>query len=400
MTARMPMAREVVFAYNFAPFVDASAITAVKRVAARGEMVDVVSQDLSGLRTRDDSLYSMVASTIDRHFLLKGRVAFDSWESVAAFVQGGLESIARTGRLYDRAYSRSMWPHSHFLGALAKIRHPSTYWVAEFSDPLRRDVSGGMRSSAGVPKDLISSALNAGVPSDFQGLLSDNPTILNWAEFLPYALADELVFTNEQQRDVMIAEVEDPGLRRQIRGRARVSYHPIPDEKFYQGSVSSGLTTARRLRLAYFGTFYTNRGLGQLLEALSAIRFTGGLAVELDVYGEAPPNLQSAATILGIGDLIRTFSPVPYLESLRLQSTYDGLVLNDAHAIGFEGLNPFLPSKLSDYLGSGSRILALLSPGSPASSFGLEYAAKLGDVSSIQQVLSRLSNDVMRARPN
>lgn len=394
----MQMAKEVVFAYNFAPFVDASAITAVKRVAARAELVDVVSQDLSGVRSRDDSLYSMVESIIDHHCLLTGRVGFDSWDSVRDYVQGGLKSITSLGQSYDRAYSRSMWPHSHFLGALLKIITPDTYWVAEFSDPLRRDVSGGIRSSTGVPSDAISTALSAGVSSGFRGLLRDNPTILSWAEFLPYALADELVFTNEQQLDVMIDEVDDARLRRQIRDRATVSNHPIPDRQFYEGLVRPDLVSVRQLRLAYFGTFYANRGLGQLLEAISVMRYRLGKDIGLDVYGEAPSNLHSAAKILGISDLIRILSPVPYLESLRLQSTYDGLVLNDAQAFGFGGLNPFLPSKLSDYLGSGSRILALLSPGSPASSFGLEYTAKLGDVSSIERVLGRLIDNVMQAR--
>ena len=145
----MSEAKDLIVAYNFPPFVDASAITQAKRIAARGVYVDVVSQDLSGFRSRDDSLLALVSPWIKRHEVVRGRPAFLNWASMRRFTRSGYRRLAVRGPMtrYRSVYSRSMWPHSHVLAALIKVMHPSIHWSAEFSDPLLQDTNGSLRRS-------------------------------------------------------------------------------------------------------------------------------------------------------------------------------------------------------------------------------------------------------------
>lgn len=55
---------------------------------------------------------------------------------------------------------------------------------------------------------------------------------------------------------------------------------------------------------------------------------------------------------------------VGYFEFLNLTLLFDGLLIFDAHTIGIKQLNPYIPSKLSDYKGSGNMVWAFTEEGS------------------------------------
>ena len=83
--------------------------------------------------------------------------------------------------------------------------------------------------------------------------------------------------------------------------------------------------------------------------------------------------------------------PVPYLKFLNLCTKFDLLLLVDADSRNSQyGLNPFLPSKLSDYRGSGTPILSLVEPGSSLDSLSLEGAIKKGDLPTLVERLKEL----------
>lgn len=58
---------------------------------------------------------------------------------------------------------------------------------------------------------------------------------------------------------------------------------------------------------------------------------------------------------------------VGYFDFLALSDQFDGLVVMDAQTKGLKMNNPYLPSKISDYLGSKAKTLALVEEGSPMS---------------------------------
>lgn len=384
---------DLVVAYNFAPYADASAITTLKRIVARGRPVDVVSNRLDGIRETDSSLLQLASPFLRDHALLSEQVSFSQWVSVRDFTQAGIDAVREMGRSHQCVYSRSMWAHSHFLAAALKILGVVPEWVAEFSDPLRRTVDGSRRPSGNVPQDALAGLLVAGVHSSARHVMSAEREVFDWAEIIPLALADGVVFTNENQRDVVLDGITSPWLRARLKERAEVSPHPsIRWDAKHDDPAAHLERVDGTVHMAYFGTFYANRGLGSLLEVMAHFR-SMGTRVMLDVYSEASHELQAASSAAGVRDLLRFRDRVPYATACALQSQYDVLVTNDVIAPDFGGRQPFLPSKLSDYSAAGVPVLALVEPGSPTSQLGLEYAAPLGDMASLVDAVARLIAD-------
>ena len=89
-----------------------------------------------------------------------------------------------------------------------------------------------------------------------------------------------------------------------------------------------------------------------------------------------------------------------YFDFLAVSRKFDALVVNDAQTKTFKWINPYLPSKLSDYKGSGSPIWALFEEGSELSHFGpsqgVIYKSVIGDEvqgrSVFSSLLSKLSS--------
>lgn len=75
----------------------------------------------------------------------------------------------------------------------------------------------------------------------------------------------------------------------------------------------------------------------------------------------------------------------------------------DAETKGLKFNNPYLPSKISDYLGSKSIILALVEKGSPMNQMQADNLLKLNifECKDIQNCLSKLLNkhDKMQKNP-
>ena len=86
--------------------------------------------------------------------------------------------------------------------------------------------------------------------------------------------------------------------------------------------------------------------------------------------------------------MVRVNGYRPFLEFLNLTTRFDVLLVNDAD---HEGINPYLPSKLSDYLGSGSDVWAISQPGSVLSREQVAYATSLHDVGAAAEVLTRIA---------
>ncbi|HET7397101.1 MAG TPA: hypothetical protein VFJ94_01165 [Intrasporangium sp.] len=283
-----------------------------------------------------------------------------------------------------------MWPHSHFLAAYVKAEAPSTRWTAEFSDPLLWHVDGSARTSDAVRADPISRRLFGGLSPAFQRELGASPGVLRAAQLLPFALADELVFTNVQQREVMVGDLGDTELRRQVLARSIVSPHPTPPAEWYAG-VPSVHPPRDRISIGYFGTFYANRGLGVMIEALRSLPREQRNRFSVHIFSAGSAAVRAAAERAGIGQLVSAHDELPYLRFLQAAKAFDYLLVQDTQTGGFPVANPFLPSKLSDYKGTGARIFALVAPGSEMAAMSFPAKAVVGDVGSVRSALLRMT---------
>ncbi len=115
--------------------------------------------------------------------------------------------------------------------------------------------------------------------------------------------------------------------------------------------------------LRYLGNFYGHRSPAPLFRALRTIlaeepALLEGVRVEL--VGQMPQRMREHATLRALPDgLVRLIDTVPYSKSLELMSDADLLLVID----GPDDLSVFLPSKLIEYLGSGTPIFGIVPPG-------------------------------------
>lgn len=375
------------------PFADPSAVTVAKRVRERGELVDVICNDMSTVRAIDESLHAIAGPLIGVRKQLDAPTTFGDWTGIRTFAELGWlcvdELVAARGP-YRTLYSRAMWPASHALGALVKLRMPVTHWIAEFSDPIARTVTGEARS-ASLPADDLVDELLAGAQTIAAIPLPTPTTVYELMELLPYAAADEIWFTNESQREYMLSYCGSNELAELVRAKSDIRPHPIPESDLYHRVAAAMPDMAGRIRLAYFGTFYANRSIGELLSAFAEFPAQVRARLHLDIYSGSAPELVGMIQRFQLDDVVCVRDQVSYLECLNLTTQYDCLVVNDAVTAQTHTVNPYLPSKWSDYRGSGTAIWAMIEPASTLAGMTPELRSVLGDQRSTSAVLHKLA---------
>jgi len=386
------LARALAVAYCFAPYNDSSAVVMAKRVRERGDVVDVVYNKMDGKREVDPSMRRISGPFVENEIAVETPTYFSAWPAIEAFCTRGLERIDELERVkgpYERLYSRVMWPASHFLAALYKTRRPSVVWTAEFSDPASRDVTGQVRSAPLEPSALLDELRAELKRRDLPVPQSEN--CLDWCEYLAYALADQLVFTNENQRDYMLGYCPVPEVAAAARAKSVISPHPTLPPAFYSMARSHYILDPSVANIAYFGTFYATRGLDDVLTALARLDSATRDLLRLHVFTSKPQALRERVEELGISGLVRINPYVRFLVFLNLTTKFDCLIVNDALTTEHHERNPYLPSKWSDYRGSGRRVWGLVEEGSPLSARPLDFASPVGDVEAAQDVLRKIA---------
>ncbi|MGY0618351.1 glycosyltransferase [Lysobacter sp. A378] len=400
-------ADKLVVAYNFAPYADTGAVVAAKRIRNEANVVDVISNRMDGARKKDDDILSLVRPYIRDTVSIDLPVAFGSWSTIGQFVARGMEIILARfdGRpTYRELYSRAMWPASHFLAAIYKIRFPHVRWTAEFSDPLSID-SVGCRRQGLVGIDEISEELLDALPESIRTGLAETRNLFEWAEIVPYLLADELVFTNPNQLEVMSSCLARPEIREVVREKATISPQPTLPECFYRIGNPAILMDAATANIAYFGDFYSTRGLEEVLDALGRLDARARTRVKLYVFTSNVARTKAEFQTRGLADdTVSVNESIPYFDFLAALNRFDCLIVNDARTRDHYSVNPYLPSKWSDYSGSASAKWGIVERGSSlAAVHHLDFKTFLGDVAAAEEVLSELISrkmpgDTYRAR--
>lgn len=218
-------ARRLVVSYCFPAYADPSAVLSAKHVQERGEVVDVVLNDLDDVFAVDPNTQRTAEEYVDRTVVVETRSLSGDWSSVREFCEESETAIAavvdRKGAEYASMHSLANWPASHLAAALYKLRSPGTHWSAEVSDPATGDVHEAVRSIT-VEDDEVSQRLRAALPADFAG---DGLTLSQWSEQIVYHLTDELVFTNPHQLQGVLEDCP-PSLRELVQRKAVVAQGP------------------------------------------------------------------------------------------------------------------------------------------------------------------------------
>ncbi|MGO1537187.1 MAG: glycosyltransferase family 2 protein [Yaniella sp.] len=398
--------------YNFSPYADTGATVASKRLRQFCDVFDVISCSHEGRKKIDTSIDRINAPYISSHRILNVPVAWATTGAITGFASKARQAAAeniKSGSAYDYIYSRAMWIHSHFAAAAIKSENPDLRWIAEFSDPLSLDVEGQPRKGE-APDQPFFQELIAPIIDEYGPQEHLQDTVFGAAELIVYAKADSIIFTNELQMQTMLDRVTSTALRERIHDVAIVSNHPTLPEDFYAAEDVEYAVDDSLVNLAYFGEFYSNRGLQDLTAAIRSLPAGDRERVHLHVFTDYAPSAGSKPRGMsqksfdalvnraidgiaaeGLEGQIHLNPSLPYLKFIGITSRFDYLIVTDTRSGAGHAVNPYLPSKWSDYAGSQAKTWAFVEEGSCLSAKPADIITLLNDtggtLSALQSML-------------
>lgn len=402
-------ARRLVIAYCFVPYVDTSGTVAAKRVCLQGEPVDVIQNEMGGLRAVDPGLDLVADGLVRRRAVLDTVTYFAAWRSIVAWCDEGLQQVDRwsaesaeagdlldTGIPWSSMFSRSHFVASHFLAALVKAEHPEIVWEAEFSDPCSADATGAERHAAMFDSELWDRLRALLVDAGWEPPASDN--VFEWAEVLVYAFADRIMFTNAQQAEYMAGRCHDPRLADRLREHTVAAHHPMLPEKFYLMDRAPVELEEGVLHIAYFGNFYGKQSPVAAVEAMGLLPPEQRERLRLHIFTQPTQALREMVTQMGLEDTVKVEEFLPFLQFLEISRRMDILLVVDYPLPRGAERNPFLLSKWGDYRGSGTPVWGILEESSVLAKTddpALQFRTPVGHATAAAQLLSRLARGVL-----
>ena len=335
----------IAFCQNYPPFILASALNAMKRLptlsALHGDQLSwrVISADLQDAYLLDPRLDAALAqftySRIDY-------VGESRWFSESAQWHWGMVAFECVKDVpAEVIYSQAMWPGAHVAARHYKLRHPSVTWYAEFTDPMSTDANASPRRPAKV----------------YEGDEAFLNTFWTDIETQTFIAADTLIFTNSNQMRFMLDHSCPPDMRAQVEAKSLVLGHPQVDPRCTRIDPFHYPLDPKSINVGYFGIFYPNRSPKELECVLQAPN------VVLHTFSPEHDELDELAA-RHPGRVVRN-RMLPFLQFLNTAQRMDYLFAIDLEYPG--PVNPYLPSKIADYLTTSRPIIVDLKHGSPLS---------------------------------
>ena len=393
---------ELYITSRFLPLTDVSGIVFSKRIIAAGKKVDVLCSDIDG--DKDNDFNNLVNNYIEDKIVIDGIYPVNSIPGIKFFVEEGIKKIDELGKKYSKVVSRAWTIESHFLALEYKLQNPDVSWTAEFSDPVAVDLNNDFRGNRPFHHDeeffsrinerildINRKEFGDDVDSYFPEI-KDGDELYLLAEYLPYLFADVVRFTNENQRKIMLDSIPID-IRDFVLNKSEVLRHPIFDDEFYTLRESSYKVNENYLNFAYFGTYVGRRHLEYLFKPLEELADDVRRKIKLHMFVPNPEVLKANLHNLNISRNIEIGGKLPVLEFLNITTKMDVLIVNDSITEGVFDINPFLPSKLADYLGSGRDIWIMCEKGSIMDSYDVKYKSYINDYESSRNALEKIIQD-------
>ncbi|QYA33530.1 glycosyltransferase [Macrococcus psychrotolerans] len=376
-TVNKGLAQTLYIGYCFAPYNDTSGVILGKRIAERKVPADVISNNMSDVRTTDYTLNELSDPYIAKHYGINSKSSFSNYQLMNVFVQQGTKKLRNN--TYKEIYSRVLWPASHLLAW--KLKTNNTKWIAEFSDPVLYDIKNKERHSK-VPFTYVN-RIKRQAPAEYHPYIDNN--LYNLVELLPFIFADEIVFTNNKQRTQMIKRFTED-IQQSIIKKSVIRPHPTLCAHYYEKQRALITVDKATFNIGYFGNFYETRGLKEIQELIDhpelieALNLSN-LPLAFHIFTSSPASVRQMVSLYEMTQ-VNVHEALPYFEFLNATKQFDALIVMDAHTKGIKEENPYLPSKLSDYKGSGVPVIAYCEKGSP-----------MDEMESIQGIKIRIKED-------
>ena len=395
-------AEELVIAAKFPPVTSTSGIVFAKRILNENKPVDLVQGQFKG--ALDEDFNQILEDLIDNRMVIDMNPYSDTAENSDKFRKDGMKAIESLNKKYKTLKTRCFPTTNHFLAFEYKMNHPETTWIAEFSDPIRVNLENKRRGKSKVyhykneeflnQVNLKIQELNETYNKDFD-LIKNGEIVYFIAEYLAYLFADKIIFTNPNQQEIMLSgfpiDIKDFVLE-----KSEIKIHPTLSEEYYHIKETDYKVDDECINLGYFGTYLAKRKFETLFYSMESLRDDLKHKIKLHLFisdDEDGANLKKVIKNLDICDDIIINDKVPLFEFLNITTKLDVLIVNDTLTKGFFKFNPFLPSKYSDYLGSGNDIWAMCEDNSVLDSLDIKYKSYIDDYKSTKETLYEIVED-------
>lgn len=377
---------ELYISYFFPPSIEASGITVFKRIVEKNCKVDV----LQGEFNNSNDLDNYIDSYINNRFKVQITEKYDWASFIFQFIDEGLKLIDDS---YEKIYSRSWLMANHFLASEYKFTNPDVFWTAEFSDPLIYDLNNNPKSYKQMiidNEDYIN-RVNEQIKK-LEGefpLIENNSSAYFIAEYLVYLFCDKIIFTNKNQQEVMLNQFP-VNVKEYVLAKSEIKPHPTLTNEFYHLKDIDLDLDNDYINIAYFGNdYYSKRHFESLFYAVESLNHKHKEKIRVYLYISNEKFIKKLIP----SDKFIVSKPLEYLDFLNATTKFDVLIVNDVATRNNFDVNPYLPSKLSDYLGSNTDIWALYEKGSSLSKIDLKYKSDMANYDDCLNQLVKILED-------
>ena len=385
------LAKTLYISYCFPPFVDTSGVVMAKRINQGKQPVDVVFNDMIDVRAMDPSLEVIANPYIDTKYMINTVSSFSNANYIKSFV----DKVKKRVELYkyNQIYSRALWPGSHMAAFEFKEENNNIKWIAEFSDPILFDIKNQERK-AGYFSAKEVKRLKKKVPRNFEKYVNNN--LFNMCEVLPFIFADEIVFTNINQQSVMLERFSEE-FQNMVYKKSVISKHPSLDEYYYDIDKHYVSLDQSEYNIGYFGNFYETRSASDIINIAKTVK-DANIKAKLYIFTNDTSKVRSQVITQNVSDIVQVNTYLKYFEFLNVSKEFDCLILSDANTKDYMKKNPYLASKYSDYISSGTDIWSLYENGSVLSEIVKDnnsrvVGSELGNIEEIKETLFKLTEN-------
>ncbi len=394
----MSGADELATSFFFPPSRDVAGMVLAKRYILKGKKFDVIQSASKG--DCDWEFKALLDEYLNEQILIDVDCSPNFTECIFEFVDKSMHELDKRPS-YKKISTRVWKIANNFLALEYKFRHPDVYWQAEFSDPIIYDIYNKKRvakddkridDEAYIEKlNQFILDLNSRKGRDFKTVVK-SVDVYFLVEYITFLFADEIVFTNENQRDFMLKSFPDD-VKDFVLHKSVIKPHPILPYEYYTIKDYKENLDSSMINIAYFGNIYSKRHFEVIYHAFEVLNHKFKSKLQFYFYLNDKPLVERLTEGLEISDNIHLKGTVDHLDYLNLTTKFDVLIVNDLITSGCFEANPYLPSKLSEYLGSGSDIWAIYERGSSLEKAEVKYKSDIHDFTSNIDVLVRILDD-------
>ena len=265
---------------------------------------------------------------------------------------------------YKYLYSSIVPGISHIAGFFIKKNNPDVKWYASFSDPFK----GSPYKKTDLKDRSIIYRIMFKVGSFF--------LYNNIFEELAINNADKLIFICEEQRDFTLKQYNNYEELKEKTIIYPLTY--IPEWKMYKDLLETVQTDNKPKIAVHLGRLYGLRKIDSFIEALKELKMEDDNLSDKIVfhqYSEIQPNDIEKIRKYRLEDVFVLHDRITYKESVDIMKHADVLVLFDS-LMTDQPVQPYLPSKIVEYLMLRKPILGVCDKNSPSYRILSEYGYK------------------------